>query len=61
MIQNVFQSPVYYPVEEEVLKNINRPEKREFLSLPFSPSFSRRAFLVPRNKLFPRPRYHLSG
>jgi len=48
---------------EEVLKNINRPEKREslFLSLVPSPFLSRRAFLVPRNKLFPRPRYHLSG
>lgn len=50
---------------EEVLKNINRSEKRGGPPFPFSlvlsPFLSNRAFLVPRNKLFLQPRYHLSG
>lgn len=48
MIQGASQSPVYYSVEEEILKNINRPEKREPLCLYLSFSL----FLLLASRLF---------
>lgn len=61
------QSRVYYSEGEKRFLKILTPPKSAggtpflSLSLVLSPFLSHRAFLVPRNKLFLQPRYHLSG